>query len=312
MNRRTWIRGTTAAVLAGSKLNAAAAVAPPATRIIDCHTHFYDPSRPGGVPWPGKGSKLFRTVLPADFLAVASPHGVRETVVVEASPLLEDNQWILDLAAREKSVVGFAGNLDLADEQFAAHIRRFSSNSLFRGIRARGGLARMDSAEDQTMKSAKVLADHGLELDLNGPASALPLAARVAKEIPDLRVVINHLGASGDPQKLTPGWKENIKLVAAQPNVFMKVSALVEQVKCEEGKAPRDTGYYLPILDHLWENFGEDRLIYGSDWPVSDRGAPYDVVFRIVSDYFSGKGREACEKYFWKNSLTAYRWQERG
>ena len=311
MNRRTWMKHTAAAAIVGPGVESAFAASPPATRIIDCHTHFYDPTRPGGVPWPGKGTRLFRTVLPQDFLAVASPHGVRETVVVEASPLLEDNQWILDLAANEKSIVGFAGNLDLADEQFATHIQRLAANPIFRGIRARGGLTKMEVARDQIMRSAKVLADHGLELDLNGPASMLPLAAEVAKQIPDLRIVINHLGGSGDPQNLNPSWRENIKLVAAQKNVFMKVSALVEQVKCEEGKAPRDTGYYLPILDHLWHCFGEDRLIYGSNWPVSDKGAPYDVVFKIVSDYFSGKGREACEKYFWKNSRVAYRWEDR-
>ena len=311
MNRRAWIKQTAAAALAGTKTGVVVAASPPATRIVDCHTHFYDPSRAGGVPWPGKGTALHRTVLPRDFLAVAAPHGVRETVVVEASPLLEDNQWILDLAEKEKSIVGFAGNLDLADDQFASHIRRFAANPIFRGIRARGGLAKMDVARDQIMKSAKALAEHGLELDLNGPASVLPQAALIAKEIPDLRIVINHLGASGDPQKLNVGWKENIALVAAQKNVFMKVSALVEQVKCEPGQAPRDTAYYLPILDHLWQSFEEDRLIYGSNWPVSDKGAPYGIVFGIVSDYFSGKGRDACEKYFWKNSLIAYRWKER-
>ena len=93
--------------------------------------------------------------------------------------------------------------------------------------------------------------------------------------------------------------------------MFCKVSALVEQTKDEYGKAPQDTAFYLPILDHVCECFGEDRVVYGSNWPVSDKGAPYDVVFRIVKEYFTAKGREACEKYFWKNSLAAYRWVER-
>jgi predicted TIM-barrel fold metal-dependent hydrolase len=119
------------------------------------------------------------------------------------------------------------------------------------------------------------------------------------------------LGASGDPKSLHPQWKENIAAVARRPNVFMKVSALVEQIRCEPGQAPRDTEYYLPVLDHLWESFGPDRLIYGSNWPVSDRGAPYDVVFMIVQEYFAGKGAEATEKYFWKNSQAAYRWKDR-
>jgi L-fuconolactonase len=313
MNRRGWMTRGAAAVASavGGVCQSVKAAAPVATRIIDCHTHFYDPTRPGGVPWPGKGTRLYRTVLPKDWLAVASPHGIRETVVVEASLLLEDNQWILDLAEKEKSIIGFVGNLDLSDPEFATHIARFSKNPIFRGIRARGGLSKFDTDANQIMKSAKSLADHGLELDLNGPAATLEKAGEILRAIPDLRLVINHLGSPGDPQDLKPEWKDSIRKISAEKNVFMKVSALVEQVKGDEGKAPQETAYYLPILDHLWECFGPDRLIYGSNWPVSDRGAPYDVVFGIVADYFSSKGPEACEKYFWKNSQAAYRWVER-
>jgi predicted TIM-barrel fold metal-dependent hydrolase len=129
--------------------------------------------------------------------------------------------------------------------------------------------------------------------------------------VPDLRIVINHLGASGDPQALRPEWKPAITEIALRPNVFMKVSALVEQVKCPEGQAPKDTAYYLPVLEHLWEQFGPDRLIYGSNWPVSDKGAGYDVVFRIVDEFFTSKGSEARLKYFSQNSRAAYRWVER-
>ena len=306
MNRRRFLHATAAAALLPEVTQAA----PPATRIIDTHTHFYDPSRPGGVPWPAQGSKLYRTVLPADWLAVAAPHGIKETVVVEASKLVEDNQWILDLAAKEKSIVGFVGHLDPGTE-FATHLKRFAANPIFRGIRWSGNFLLDAAMNDHVLAGARLLAEHGLELDLNGPPPSLPHAAKLAGDVPDLRIVINHLGSAGDAQALKPEWKDNIRAVAKQPNVFMKVSALVEQVKCEPGKAPRDTAYYLPILDHLWETFGPDRLIYGSNWPVSDKGAPYDVVFKIVDEYFRTKSSEACENYFWKNSLAAYRWIER-
>jgi L-fuconolactonase len=133
----------------------------------------------------------------------------------------------------------------------------------------------------------------------------------LASDVPALRIVINHLGGSGDPQALKPEWNENIRLLAQRPNVYMKVSALVEQVPGKEGRAPRELDYYLPVLNHLWECFGPDRLIYGSNWPVSDRGAPYATVFRLVAEFFRSKGREAEEKYFWRNSLAAYRWIER-
>lgn len=289
-----------------SSASASAAV----SRIVDTHTHFYDPSRPQGVPWPGKGTNLYRTVLPADWLALASPHGCRETVVVEASPWVEDNQWVLDLAEKGKSIIGFVGHLDLGPE-FAANLRRFAKNPIFRGIRWSSSLLVDASKRDDVLAGAKLLAEHGLELDLNGGASALPAVALLASEVPDLRIVINHLGAPGDPKALRPEWKPAISTVAQKPNVFMKVSALVEQVKGAEGNSPRDTAYYLPILDHLWEQFGPDRLIYGSNWPVSDKGGSYGVVFGLVREFFTSKGTEACEKYFWKNAQEAYRWRER-
>lgn len=289
----------------------ASAQSPDAIRVIDTHTHFYDPTRPGGVPWPKAGTPLHRKVMPADWQALANPLGIKETVIVEASPLVEDNQWILDLAAQEKCIVGFVGNLDPNDAQFAAHLKRFALNPLFRGIRWRGDLVKLDAHLDKVQAGAKLLAEHDLELDLNGPATALPQAAQLASDVPALRIVINHLGGSGDPQALKPEWKENIRLLAQRLNVYMKVSALVEQVPGKEGQAPRELDYYLPVLNHLWECFGPDRLIYGSNWPVSDRGAPYETVFRLVAEFFRSKGREAEEKYFWRNSLAAYRWIER-
>jgi L-fuconolactonase len=308
LNRRQWLRGLYAASigtsLAAPSLAWADASAP---RVIDTHTHFYDPTRPAGVPWPPEGSKLYRRVMPSDWLAVAAPLGVRQTVVVEASPWVEDNQWILDLAAREESIVGFVGNLDPGDAQFAANLRRFAANPLFRGIRWRSDLVPIDRNHDAVLAGAKLLSELGLQLDLNGPATALPQAARLASDVPALPIVINHLGGSGDPQNLHPQWKQNIRELAKSKNVYMKVSALVEQMPAAQGDAPRQTAYYEPVLDHLWECFGEDRLIYGSNWPVSDRGAPYDVVFGIVKEYFAGKGQTASEKYFWKNALAAYR-----
>ena len=91
----------------------------------------------------------------------------------------------------------------------------------------------------------------------------------------------------------------------------MKVSGLIEQVKGDPGNSPSDTEYYLPVLDHLWEQFGEDRLIYGSNWPVSEGGGPYESSYAVLDGYFSGKGHAVAEKYFWKNSLAVYRWIER-
>ena len=106
--------------------------------LIDTHTHFYDPSRPQGVPWPPREDKLlYRPVLPKDYRALPVPRPVTGTVVVEASPWLEDNQWVLDLAANDPFIVGLVGNLPVGTKEFAGHLKRFAANKLFRGIRIR-------------------------------------------------------------------------------------------------------------------------------------------------------------------------------
>jgi predicted TIM-barrel fold metal-dependent hydrolase len=70
--------------------------------------------------------------------------------------------------------------------------------------------------------------------------------------------------------------------------------------------------FYKPRLDRIWDIFGEDRLIYGSDWPNSaGNWVPYATELALVREYFMAKGRGAAEKYFWKNSIAAYKWVKR-
>lgn len=311
MSRRHFLKTTAAAALA-TGFSAFADPSSPGRRIIDTHTHFYDVTRPQGVPWPPKQSPLYRKVLPEDWKAVASPLGVHETVVVEASPWVEDNEWILQLASAEKCIVGFVGNLDPHDAVFAEHLKRFAANPLFRGIRWRGDLVKWDAGQEKVLNAARLLAEKGLSLDVNGVPAALPQVAKLAKEVPELNIIINHVGGAGDPQKLKPEWLENMRLAAACPNVVMKVCGMLEQVAGKGPAAPpMETGYYLPILEPLWESFGPERLLYGSNWPVSDRAAPYASVFRLVSEYFESKGTEALDRYFTQNARRVYRCLDR-
>ena len=77
------------------------------------------------------------------------------------------------------------------------------------------------------------------------------------------------------------------------------------------GRVPVDLDFYRPRLDELFGIFGPDHVIYGSDWPNSDSWGPYPQVVNVVHEYFTGKGRDVAEKYFWKNSLAVYRWVKR-
>lgn len=302
---------TTAAALAAAPALAADKPAP--LTIIDTHTHFYDPTRPEGVPWPGKGDALlYRRTLPADYRAQPVPQPVTGTVVVEASALVEDNQWILDLAAKDKFIVGFVGNLKPGETAFAGNLKRFAANPLYRGIRVNERPLRDGLVNIAFLADLKRLADADLELDVNGGLTLLPEAARLAKELPGLRIVINHLANTRiDGKNVAATWRSDLEAAAKFPKVFLKVSALVEGTGKNDGSAPRDVEFYRPWLDIAWNAFGPDRLIYGSNWPVSGRFASLATVQGIAHDYFSAKGREALEKFFARNAQAAYRWVRR-
>ena len=281
--------------------------------VIDTHTHFYDPTRAQGVPWPPRDDQLlYRTVLPKDYRSLPMPRTVTGTVVVEASPWLEDNQWVLDLAAREPFIVGLVGNLEVGTKQFGGYLKRFATNPLFRGIRLRN--RKLDGALNTPafVSDLKLLAEHDLSLDLVGGAEILPFANRLAKEVPDLRIIIDHLAGVVVNGKPPPAeWVEQMRTLAKRPKVYGKLSGLVEGTGRRDGSAPRDVDFYRPVLDVMKEIFGPERLLYASNWPVSERFASLATVQGIIADYFRSQGRASQEMVFSGSAKAAYRWAAR-
>jgi L-fuconolactonase len=275
---------------------------------IDTHTHFYDPRREQGVPWPDKQSPLYRPVYPNDWLSVAKLHGVTQTVVVEASAWLEDNQWVLDLARDNPCIVGLVGRLSTQDKDFETQLKRFASSPLFRGIRLAGDLRELIS-KSEFLEGVKQLISRGLSLDINAKSPMHAAIEDLAHRFPDLTIVLNHVGSAGDANQLSPEWLKSMEKLGKRQNVVCKVSGLIEQSKLAVetwGQSPRDPAYYEPILEHCWNCYGEDRLIYGSNWPVCEKGGSYAQQFEVVHRFFGKKGEAASRKYFVQNPKRIY------
>jgi predicted TIM-barrel fold metal-dependent hydrolase len=281
--------------------------------LIDTHTHFYDPTRSQGVPWPPREDKLlYRTVLPKDYRTLPVPQPVTGTVVVEASPWIEDNQWVLDLAANDPFIVGIVGNLPVGTQQFAGHLKRFATNKLFRGIRIRDRKLEGTLDDPAFVADLKLLADHDLSLDLVGSSEILPYADRMAKQVSGLRIVIDHLaGLAVDGKPPPADWVQQMKALVKRPQVYCKLSGLVEGTGRSDGSAPSVVEFYRPVLDAMRGMFGPERLIYASNWPVSERFAPLATVQGIVVDYFRSHGRRTEEQVFSRSAKAAYQWVRR-
>lgn len=284
------------------------AMAAAGTPIIDTHIHLFDTARPKGVPWPEKSNTvLYKPALPDRYRSIATPLGITGAIVVEASPWLEDNQWVLDIAAKEPMIVGLVGNLEPGKPEFGKQLERFHRNPLFRGIRYGNLWGRnlaTEIAKPEFVSDLKLLSKAGLSLDTANPNPELLTAVlRVTDRVPDLRVIIDHL-----PQMKEKAHGIDLQEIGKRPQVFVKLSEVFRRV---DGQVPRELSVYRGTLDELYSTFGEDRVLYGSDWPNSDNWRPYGDVLKLVQEYFLSKGPAAAEKYFWKNSVAAYRWKKR-
>ena len=281
----------------------------PNSEILDTHVHFFDPARPipsgrsSPVPWPSTESELYRTTLPPEYVALAQPLGITRMVVVEASPWLEDNQWVLGLAGENAAITGFVGNLSavIGTADFGAALSTLAANPLLRGIRV--SPTQLTSA-NQT--GFALLAQKGLMVDVLGRPTDLPTIAAFAQALPSLRIVIDHCANVAVDGRAPPtNWVAGIAAAAAQPNVYCKASGLVEGTGML-GRAPADVAFYRPTLDVLWQAYGENRLIFASNWPVSAPYASLSTVLGIVRAYFDEKGTLASQKFLATNAKSAY------
>lgn len=286
-----------------------------ATPIIDTHIHLFDTSRPGGVPWPEKSdTALYKPALPNRYERIAHPLGVVGAIVIEASPLESDNDWVLNQAADHPMVVGFVGDLVPGTASFAKQLDRLHANPLFAGIRY-GNLWDRDLSSDMKkpgfLPDLHKLAAAGLVMDSANPdARLIEAILEVSQRVPELRIVIDHLPGAKIPTEASARreYWANLKSLSQNAGIYVKLSEIPVR---EGGAVPKDISFYKEKLDAIWDVFGEDHILFGSDWPNSDHIADYAETLGIVRSYVSAKGEPASEKFFWRNSIAAYRWQRR-
>jgi len=301
MQRRAFLAG--AAAFASAPVFAADAIP-----IIDTHVHLFDPSRPQGVPYSGPRGQPPQMALPAYYRQQIPGTGITGAVVVEASPWIEDNLWILERANSDSLFVGVVGSLDPSKPDFGEYLNRFSKDPLWKGIRY-ARVWQMDNGK-QVLKPGmaeglKLLSQAGQTLDMANPSFDLLRGALLAMDAaPDLHVVMDHM-PSLDPET-QPLYDSLIAELGSRPNFAIKLSQVIH--KNDKG----DIVTAPPArLDQLMTAFGEDRVMFGGDWPNSVGTATIPNAVSLMRDYFVNRPRIQAEKYFWRNSQRIYRWKKR-
>lgn len=318
MNRRSFVSTALCASSASLTAPLARALAPSPSPILDAHVHLFDPTRPGGIPWPEPSDLIYRPSRPDRLQALAAPLGVVGAIAIEASPLSSDNDWLLDVVTRNPFMVGMIGDLVPGTPGFRADLDRLHRSPLFLGIRY-GNLWQRDLAADLAndhtrpgfLDDLRALARAELTFESANPNPALLDALlTIAQLVPDLRIVIDHL-----PHLQTPTdpaahrrFSTTLQQLGQAPHVFIKLS---EVLSPHPGAVQTSSAPYLAQLDPLWETFGPNRILFGSDWPNSDHVASYAETLAVARDFVLRRAPSAATDVFFTNSQHAFRWTPR-
>jgi L-fuconolactonase len=284
--------------------------------IIDTHLHLYDPTRPQGVPYPKVPNPP--QALPSQYQEDVTPLGIVGGIKVEASPWVEDNLWVLEVIKDAPIIVGMIGNLNPTNREFREYLDRYHRNKLFLGVRygnvweGDNLVAAIDNPD--FIANMKAVAQTGLTLEVANPRFDLIEATlRLTDRVPELRVVLGHLQALPLPTApdLLKSYSANLRELRAR-KAYAKVSGLPRPAS---GQWPPDSATYRPMLDFIWDIFGEDYIVFAAGWSrVPQQPSPIERMktnLNIFHAYLRTKGRPAAEKFFWKNSVPAFRWIRR-
>lgn len=282
---------------------------------IDAHIHLFDTSRPGGVPWPLKtDTALYKPALPDRYRSLSAPFDIVGAVAIEASYLPTDNDWLLSVAEKSPIIVGVIGDLIPGAKNYHSELKRLQANSLFRGIRYGNLWGRdlfVDLDKPGFVEGLRDLEQADLVLEGANPDLRLLRALlNVSEKIAGLRIVVDHLPNAQVPndQESQQAFWALLHQLGQNERAFVKLS---EIPVVENGKLVTSPAFYRDHLDALWEIFGEERVLFGSDWPNSDHVASLSDTLHIVEEYIAQKSPKAAAMYYRKNSIRVYKWRPR-
>jgi len=274
---------------------------------IDAHQHFWRASR-ADYPWMPADGPLTKDYLPEDLRALNAAARIAGSVLVQASPTVNETEYLLGMAEAAPEILGVVGWCDLEDRS-SADLERLAGNPKLVGIRPMIQDIEDDAwiTRDAVIRGLKHSASLGLTFDLLCYPRHLGYAFDVLREIPELPVVINHL-AKPDYSHIDEDWVTGMAALAELPNTYSKIAGLVS----EAGPGWRSVDFHRH-LDTVYELFGPSRLMIGTDWPVSrvvasheDVVALYDTLISELSvaeksdlwagtaNRFYGLGHEVC------------------
>lgn len=301
-------RAATAALISSSAAGRLHAADGELLPIVDTHQHLWDLERLR-LPWLAGVPDLKRSYLPADYRRAAEGQNVVASVYMEVDvdPALLDveAQWIIGLCkSGEAPLRGAVIGGRPAAENFRAYINRYRDEPLVKGVRqvlhnpaTQPGYC----LQKGFLAGVRYLGQLGKSFDLCIRPTELGDAARLARQCPDTRLVLDHCGNISTKTKDLSRWKRDIERVAGCENVVCKVSGQIDKAP------PGWTAQTLaPVVNHVLEVFGPQRVITGGDWPVCNLGGTLSGWFSALRSILAERPLEVQRAVLHDNARRVY------
>ncbi|MBS0207605.1 MAG: amidohydrolase family protein [Planctomycetes bacterium] len=275
--------------------------------MLDSHQHFWQLSQPFNYAWlrAPELAPICRDFLPEDILPHLRVTGIARSIFVQTQHDLAENRWVLGLAERYDFVAGVVGWVDLASPACADQLAEFRAHPKFVGVRH----VTQDEPDDDfiirpdVLRGLRVLERAGVPFDLLFYVKHLKHAATVARHVPTLPLVIDHLAKPRVREHALDDWLPAFRAAAACPNVYCKLSGLVTEAAWHAWTVADLQPYVAAAL----ALFGPERLMFGSDWPVCELSASYEEVFASMRQALAPLSAAEREQIFGGTAAKFYR-----
>ena len=271
---------------------------------IDSHQHFWHYSLRTHGWITDDMAVLQRNFLPPDLKPILEQNGLDGCVAVQASPSEQETEFLLGLAEQYDFIKGVVGWVDLQDKRLEDRLAHYTQFTKLVGMR-HGVQDEPDEhflLRPAFLRGIKLLQKFNLTYDLLIIEKQLLATLEFVSHLPSARLVLDHIAKPNIAKHEQSPWKENIRSLAAYPNVYCKLSGMVTEADWQRWQ-PEDI---FPYLDVVVEAFGADRLMFGSDWPVCLLAASYQKVIGLMDQYFAAFSPEEKKQIYRQNAIDFY------
>lgn len=277
----------------------------PLIPVTDTHLHLWNTEQLQ-YPWLAEVPAIRKNFEIQDYGSAADDR-VKQMIFVQCECVPEQYReevaYVTAAAEYDPRIAGMVSWFPLHRPGIEEELETLVKHPLIRGIR-RLEESPVSLYEDPVFTgNLALLGPHHLSFDICVKAWQLPQAVKMTERQPDLAYMLDHCGKPDIKNGEIIRWKENIRLLAANPNVYCKISGLVTEADWHTWTVDE----LRPYFDFVTEQFGSDRMVFGSDWPVVNLASGFSEWLNTFLELSRDFSREELNRVLYENARRFYR-----